>query len=103
MYQVDDKMLKSLDALERCPTFYSRLPIQVQYYEDPTIPSQTGDIVKNEGAIQCYVIDNFKETVLNSTLFQCYDNVGHDTYTPPSKRNLSKEEQLKYFDEVKQR
>ena len=102
MYLVDDKMLKSLDALERYPEFYSRQLVYVEFHANPTMPINLG-AVKIEGAIHCYVMDNFKETLLHSTLFQCYDNVHHDAYIPPSKRNLSTEENLKFFDEVKQR
>ena len=105
MYRVDDKMLKSLETLEGYPEFYSRLPIQVQYYEDQTIPSHTGDVpvAKSTGTIQCFVMDKFREELLNLTLLECYDHVDHAAYVSKKDSGLSEEEKLKSRYEVKQK
>ena len=107
MYRVDDKKLKSLDELERHPTFYVRrtIPVELCNDDDATIPNQAGNNSQSEGGIihecLCYILENFNTTYLDLTFHECYNCNLNEVYVP-AEQDMPREQLLECLKEAQQ-
>lgn len=66
VYEVDDTVLAKLDVLEDHPNFYVRELFGVQAMNETCEKTKAW----------IYVIKNFREDLLNQTLYECYSSFG---------------------------
>lgn len=75
VYEVDDKMLGCLDEIESHPHLYRRTAINVEMVDS------------NERMdIECYILHDFKEKMLDLPYLSCYGDDNCEAYVPKAKR-----------------
>lgn len=89
VYSVNDRMMEILDDLEAHPTFYTRTQIPIIFQE------------KSE-KMWCYLMQNFRQDVLQLPMNSRYDVKAHGTYVGRANRPPGKEEAMAYRAEIKE-
>lgn len=89
VYSVNDRMMEILDDLEAHPSFYTRTQIPIIFQE------------KSE-KMWCYLMQNFRQDVLQLPMNSRYDVKAHGTYVGRANRPPGKEEAMAYRAEIKE-
>ncbi|XP_033725864.1 putative gamma-glutamylcyclotransferase CG2811 [Pecten maximus] len=93
VYEVDERMLEALDALERHPVFYRREMIPVTSEDGSTVDCG------------CYILFDFREELLELPFYESYDSKGSHNleYIQHNKRETTsdKDENQKFISSVK--
>jgi len=86
VYRVDEEMLKVLDDLENHPVLYKRIDLEV-------IMEKTDEQLN----CQCYVLHDFKDSMLSLERLSCYEETHSIRYIPKAQRKT----QIDLFRSVK--
>eukprot|EP00397_Hematodinium_sp_SG-2012_P055157 GEMP01067093.1.p1 GENE.GEMP01067093.1~~GEMP01067093.1.p1 ORF type:complete len:141 (+),score=32.84 GEMP01067093.1:275-697(+) len=79
VFEVDDTTLASLDILEQVPTWYQRVPIEVELTQEDSI--QDGSVTML--TVQAYVHPGMPEATDLQSLGEEYSLLFHHKYFPP--------------------
>ncbi|XP_072031317.1 putative gamma-glutamylcyclotransferase CG2811 [Amphiura filiformis] len=104
VYRVDEEMLHILDEFEGHPTFYQRIriPVTMETVVNKADTSGKSMDTKDNSTIQeCYfyVVQNFKDELLDLTFYEKYDAYGNPNHehTPLAKIDMTLDEQKDYL------